>query len=663
MTNDGITRLLRWKEISDNIMSSTNVKSHFPPSAQEIVLYEEYIRQHWPGLKNFSSKRMLVLGATCDLIKFGLELGFEVKAYDYCSEMITKRKMILLSNDISKDIVDRVFVEKNWLKMDKEADGQWDVIIGDAALNSIPYEQITPFLLNLKDLLYDDGLLVVKEIVLPINILGFPLDSNFPHERKFFNIVLSMFTDKKISLLRAYSLLRFVWAAQKITEDSIQFCKHDYVILDANDAFTSCLSELGSKYKDLTDYFGRHQNKIIHTICRQDHLAKLIRKTLGQPIAINNPTREVFTVYIFDRAYQVHDYEITDTESSDYIRRQDENMLRIVRSQLIRQGGVNFAHLGSLSWSIGELTDIISGRLDGANLIFSPSITNLATPFKNDDDLWKYLSSLALYELLSDDGESVPITEFMFKHPDMPKGILHAEFKNVSSITLQMFPHLFEIKFPNKLWEKMDKNLNSDYLITILENYKSKLIENTKTSNDDDIHVVFPGQELVSWRLITRDFFHKSMKDTLNEYQDQIDTLKSVFSDLIIQYTPLDLMTYLPLFRTLLQGMFFGINCSYTARNCYLVTNPMLIDQNIELSFAGVIIYTDQPIQNMPEIYSTINEYCSKRSIWKWGKKINEELRIPAIKSSIAAIMARNMSHNIGSHVLVDLNDDSLTNG
>jgi hypothetical protein len=35
--------------------------------------------------------------------------------------------------------------------------------------------------------------------------------------------------------------------------------------------------------------------------------------------------------------------------------------------------------------------------------------------------------------------------------------------------------------------------------------------------------------------------------------------------------------------------------------------------------------------------------------------------RMASIKSAIAAIMARNFSHNIGSHVLVDLEEDGLS--
>ena len=68
------------------------------------------------------------------------------------------------------------------------------------------------------------------------------------------------------------------------------------------------------------------------------------------------------------------------------------------------------------------------------------------------------------------------------------------------------------------------------------------------------------------------------------------------------------------------------------------------------------MIFCNNDIDSVIEnIKVSIKEYLYNLSIWKWGKKIYDEVVFHALKSAISAIMSRNMSHNIGSHVLAKI--------
>ena len=89
-----------------------------------------------------------------------------------------------------------------------------------------------------------------------------------------------------------------------------------------------------------------------------------------------------------------------------------------------------------------------------------------------------------------------------------------------------------------------------------------------------------------------------------------------------------------------------------------------LSDPGTEESCGTLMLFSDKPVINcLPEIILPVKKLFSaigNLELQYISKRSRLLTRRSAIKSSIAAIMSRNMSHNIGSHVLVDLGDDSL---
>jgi len=81
-----------------------------------------------------------------------------------------------------------------------------------------------------------------------------------------------------------------------------------------------------------------------------------------------------------------------------------------------------------------------------------------------------------------------------------------------------------------------------------------------------------------------------------------------------------------------------------------------------EIGTGAFLLATSKPLAPYLEdsLKVVLDVFYSKMSIWKWREITKDRMREKGLKAAVAAIMSRNMSHNIGSHILSSLGREGI---
>lgn len=162
MANDKIS--LEWKKTA-NFWESCTPPAR--PSVGEIKIYQQAIDEK---LKNHNKLNILILGSTPELRDLAGEYGDKV----YLVSCDINIEMYLAMTSLLKNkLNDEVFICSNWTKMPLRT-GFFDIIMGDGVVGNVSDDQI--FLMHLKKLLKNDGVLVTRVPFIPKNLKQIPID-------------------------------------------------------------------------------------------------------------------------------------------------------------------------------------------------------------------------------------------------------------------------------------------------------------------------------------------------------------------------------------------------------------------------------------------------------------------------------------------------------
>lgn len=120
--------------------------------------------------------------------------------------------------------------------------------------------------------------------------------------------------------------------------------------------------------------------------------------------------------------------------------------------------------------------------------------------------------------------------------------------------------------------------------------------------------------------------------------------------------------TFLNLYKFLILNKFIFKDISHVL---FLLSKILIDNKGRERSFGGIILALNDNF-NFEATRSTFDNYWLRMNIkfrewaiWQWTVKQRRDLIYHSMRSAVAAIMGRNMSHNIGSHVLSNLKNET----
>ncbi len=118
--------------------------------------------QHW--IAHVKPPSSLIYGGTPEIRNLFQALAFHVVMIDKATEMV--RAMGTLTRDGTPIAVNETFVNKNWLQAGS-LNQQFDLVIGDDAINMVSWKEFDLFLQHTHQLLHDNGLFICHLLVQP----------------------------------------------------------------------------------------------------------------------------------------------------------------------------------------------------------------------------------------------------------------------------------------------------------------------------------------------------------------------------------------------------------------------------------------------------------------------------------------------------------------
>ena len=140
-----------WKIIAD--MWNTYFTPPSRVSRDEALKYKEW-------LSKFNGEA-LVLGVTPEIRKSLAELSYNVTCIDINKEMILAMNSVLETKDLNESIIN-----ENWLDNSLK-DNSFDIVLGDAVLPNVSWEEREELILEVKRVLKPKGLFITRAFCVP----------------------------------------------------------------------------------------------------------------------------------------------------------------------------------------------------------------------------------------------------------------------------------------------------------------------------------------------------------------------------------------------------------------------------------------------------------------------------------------------------------------
>jgi ubiquinone/menaquinone biosynthesis C-methylase UbiE len=156
MKEDLTTTSLPWKQIAYMWKTYFTVPSRISP--QEVKQYRNWLKKI---NKNKKPLKGLVLGATPELRDALVDFGYSVYSIDINLDMFLAMEELLKNKNPNE-----VLLKTNWLNSPLK-DNYFDVIVGDAVLPNIPWEERKPLLSEVKRLLKPKGIFITRAFCVP----------------------------------------------------------------------------------------------------------------------------------------------------------------------------------------------------------------------------------------------------------------------------------------------------------------------------------------------------------------------------------------------------------------------------------------------------------------------------------------------------------------
>ena len=156
MKEDLKTTSLPWQQVAYMWKTYFTVPSRISP--QEVEKYREWLKEINKDKKPLKG---LVLGATPELRDALVDFGYKVYSIDINLDMFLAMEELLRNKNPNE-----VLIRANWLD-NPLADNYFDVVLGDAVLPNIPWNERPHLLSEVKRILKPDGIFLTRAFCVP----------------------------------------------------------------------------------------------------------------------------------------------------------------------------------------------------------------------------------------------------------------------------------------------------------------------------------------------------------------------------------------------------------------------------------------------------------------------------------------------------------------
>jgi len=248
-----------WERKARRIIA-TGESPHFAPDADILAIQRRRVAAHVAA--NGPDRLALVLGATAELADLALNEGLRVISVDCSAAMFeaAARRREVPNRQKETTIV------ANWLDMGMIANGEIDIVLGDASLNNVPHDQMSAMLDEIARITHPGSLVALRQIVMP--------DGDVP-EYEFPNV---------LAALRAGSISQHDFdRALRFYSFTSHALDPEHHLLDARRVFEAirekrATSELTA---DEFDFLMNRYSEVAHTIYRLSEQTNLLER-LGE---------------------------------------------------------------------------------------------------------------------------------------------------------------------------------------------------------------------------------------------------------------------------------------------------------------------------------------------------------------------------------------------
>ncbi len=158
-----------WRQRATELLQSPGLPHH-APEASEIATYRAHLSKS--AAQTAKSPRLLVLGATTELLALGSELNWETVCVDANLETfaLAERRLAHAAQGASfRQVV------ADWSDLGSLQLGRFDAICGDVALNNVKHRDMRQVVAELSKVLKPGGRVILKQVVLPKGTTAFDL--------------------------------------------------------------------------------------------------------------------------------------------------------------------------------------------------------------------------------------------------------------------------------------------------------------------------------------------------------------------------------------------------------------------------------------------------------------------------------------------------------
>ena len=140
---------------------ATGEQPHFAPDADILAIMRRQVAAH--AAASGPDSTALILGATPELADLALLEGLRVISVDCSAAMFEAAARRRQVTDPRRETA----IVANWLDMSAIVGGEIDIVLGDAALNNVPHEQMAAMLDEIARVTHPGSLISLRQIALP----------------------------------------------------------------------------------------------------------------------------------------------------------------------------------------------------------------------------------------------------------------------------------------------------------------------------------------------------------------------------------------------------------------------------------------------------------------------------------------------------------------
>jgi hypothetical protein len=383
----------------------------------------------------------------------------------------------------------------------------------------------------------------------------------------------------------------------------------------------------------------KKRNRILHTIIDDSEYIKLFNENDFFPTIFK--TKLSYSIFFHNPKlikFDVLDYKRIQRDTVEEKKKSILNYISdTVYQKLESHGNFDLSNdilqIVFMEWDIGDIGDFFKGSMKSSLVkVFYEYILN-------------YLSSFFVYNFAE---LKFRITDYIFREGNKKRDLI-VKVTEAKEIEFHQLFNSLQVIIPESIVKSLI-TANKDNICCIYKRYKDFLDSKVEKIGNFEIVEFIDYSEKMFFEFLNIDYIAMSkFKETKSNFIKEVNTL-------LHELEPGEKKLVSVLLSTLLFSDYSKDKINHLRYLRYII-QPSIHYSLKEFTSCGFMFFSNKLLENkiVDEVRGRLDVYIRSFDSFKLSQKIREEVWYHSIKSAISAIMSRNMSHNIGSHVMSDL--------